>query len=251
MFAHFLRLSPCAKSKVWRIRTFLWHNQSQTASRRSAQSWIKKKIFTDYSRPNSFRLPRPGSGSSINWKYVGITCSFATRKTLRIPNLLNWINKSQPEQSRSHVIKNTAPEPESCLRKQRAPKQDPFHFYKSSATLVESWNVSIFIAVFSHINQPCPKWAKCLRKSGTYRKHAQNGQMLYDNCWAIRLIVALLSTFMSQLLSVPSPQGGFGALSPSKQCTKPPRLKYENNKLVEFCQFVQCQDINRETKNSH
>jgi len=33
---------------------------------------LKKIIFTDYSRPNSFRLPRPGSGSSINWKYVGI-----------------------------------------------------------------------------------------------------------------------------------------------------------------------------------
>jgi len=25
----------------------------------------------------------------------------------------------------------------------------------------------MFIAIFSHINQPCPKWANFLRKSGT------------------------------------------------------------------------------------
>jgi len=30
-----------------------------------------------------------------------------------------------------------------------------------------------------------------------------------------------------------------------------PKLKYENYKLVEFCQFVQCQGINRDTTNSH
>jgi len=42
--------------------------------------------------------------------------------------------------SRSHVIKNTAPEPkpEPCLRKQRppVPEPDPLHFYKSSAALL-------------------------------------------------------------------------------------------------------------------
>jgi len=25
----------------------------------------------------------------------------------------------------------------------------------------------MFIAIFSHINQPCPKWSNFLRKSGT------------------------------------------------------------------------------------
>jgi len=34
--------------------------------------------------------------------------------------------------------KNTAPEPEPCLRKQRAPEPEPFHFYKSSAALLET-----------------------------------------------------------------------------------------------------------------
>jgi len=29
-----------------------------------------------------------------------------------------------------------------------------------------------------HFDQPCPKWANFLRKSGTYGKLAQNGQML-------------------------------------------------------------------------
>ena len=28
------------------------------------------------------------------------------------------------------------------------------------------------------------------------------------------------------------------------------KLKYENYKWVEFCQFVQCQGINRDTKSS-
>jgi len=49
------------------------------------------------------------------------------------------------------------------------------------------------------MNQP-------LRKSGTWGKLARNGQMLY-NCWEIRLIAALLLTFMSHMRPVPSPQG--------------------------------------------
>jgi len=71
-------------------------------------------MFThsDYSRPNSFRLLRPVSGSSISSKNVGKTRSLATR-TLGIPKLLKCINKAQPEpcyektqlQSWSHVIK--------------------------------------------------------------------------------------------------------------------------------------------------
>ena len=66
-----------------------------------------KRIFTAsyYSRPNSFRLPRPGSGSSIGSKYVEITPSLATRRTLGTPKLLKCINKAQPERSWSHVLK--------------------------------------------------------------------------------------------------------------------------------------------------
>jgi len=41
----------------------------------------------------------------ISSKYVGITHSLATRRTLGIPKLLKCINKAQPERSRSHVIK--------------------------------------------------------------------------------------------------------------------------------------------------
>ena len=35
----------------------------------------------------------------------------------------------------------------------------------------------------------------------------------------------------------PVTKGGFGGLSPPKQSTQPPILKYESCKLVEFCQF--------------
>ena len=75
--------------------------------------------------------------------------------------------------------------------------------------------------------------------------------MLYDNSWAIRLIAALLLTFMSHIRPVPSSQGGYSRLSPRKQCSKPPpnwNMKTINCKLVQFCQFLQCQGINRETK---
>jgi len=33
--------------------------------------------------------------------------------------------------------------------------------------------LSIFIAIFGHINQPCPIFANILRQSGTWRKLAQ------------------------------------------------------------------------------
>jgi len=76
--------------------------------------------------------------SKISSKYVGTTRSLATKRTLGIPKLLKCINKAQPELSRSHVIKNTAPELEPCLGKHRAlePEPEPLHFYKSSAALV-------------------------------------------------------------------------------------------------------------------
>jgi len=72
---------------------------------------------------------------------------------------------------------------------------------------VETWIFAIFIAIFSHINQPCQKWANFLRKSSTKGKLAQNGQLLYDNSWAISLMAALLLTFMSYIRPVPLPQG--------------------------------------------
>jgi len=74
--------------------------------------------------------------------------------------------------------------------------------------------------------------------------------MLYDNCWAITLIAALLLTFMSHTRPIPSPQGEFGGLSSPQTTHQAPKLKYEKYKLVDFCQFLQCQGINRETKNS-
>jgi len=58
----------------------------------------------------------------------------------------------------------------------------------------------------------CGPWAACCTP------------LLYDNCWAIRLIAPLLLTFMSHIRPVPSPQGGFGGLSPPKQCSKPPQI---------------------------
>jgi len=71
---------------------------------------------------------------------VGITRSLVTRRTLRITKFLRCINKAQPERSGSWSddIKITAPEPEPCLRKQRASEPEPFHFYKSSAALVQT-----------------------------------------------------------------------------------------------------------------
>jgi len=52
------------------------------------------------------------------------------------------------------------------------------------------------------------------------------GKYFYDNCCTIRLIAALLLIFMSHIQPVPSPQGGFGGLIPTKQCTKPLKLKF-------------------------
>jgi len=90
-----------------------------------------------------------------------------------------------------------------------------------------------------------------LQLSATLINLAQNRQILYDNCWAIRLIGALLLTdFHVSRTASPVATGGFGMLSPPNNAPSPPKLKYENYILVEFCQFLQCQGINRETKNS-
>jgi len=64
-----------------------------------------------------------------------------------------------------------------------------------------------------------------LQFSATLINLAQNGQMLYDNCWAIRLIAAVLWTFMSHIRPVPFLQGGLAVLSPPKQCSKHPQIE--------------------------
>jgi len=51
------------------------------------------------------------------------------------------------------------------------------------------------------------------------------GKCFYDNFWAIRLIAAQLLTFITHTRPVPSPQLGFGGLSPPKQCTKPHQIE--------------------------
>jgi len=102
MFAHFVRLSPCAKTQnVTLTHFFVAQTVTIGEQKISPKSDIFKIIFTDscYSVPNSFRLARPGSGSSISLKYVGITRSLATRRTPGIPKLLKFINKAQPERS--------------------------------------------------------------------------------------------------------------------------------------------------------
>jgi len=59
--------------------------------------------------------------------------------------------------------------------------------------------------------------------------------MLYNNCWAIRLIAAvqLQLIFMSDIQPVPSPQKAFGGLRPPIKVPSPLKMKYENYKLVE------------------
>ena len=132
IFAHFVRIIPCAKARSVTLTDFFVALTVTNGEQKiSPKSDLKKIIFINsgHCRPNSFRLPRSGSGISICSKYVGITRSLAVR-TLGIPNLLKCINKAKPEP----CYKNTAPEP--CLRKQRAPEPEPLHFYKSSAALV-------------------------------------------------------------------------------------------------------------------
>jgi len=116
--AHFVRLSPCAKTQSVRLADC---SVAQTVTigkqKIRSKSDIFKRIFTDsyYSRPNSFRLARPDSGSSFSPEYVGITCSCSTR-TREIRKLSSVL--TMHSRSRSHVTKNTAPEPKPCLRKQ-------------------------------------------------------------------------------------------------------------------------------------
>ena len=105
IFVHFVRLSLCKNAKCDVCGLFVVQTFTIGEQKINPKWEFFKRIFTDsdYSRPNSFRLPRSASGSSITSKYAGIARSFATRRTLGIPKLLMCINKAQPE--RIHVIK--------------------------------------------------------------------------------------------------------------------------------------------------
>jgi len=108
------------KREVRRLRTYCGTNShNRRAEDQPEVSFFQNNFFNSgYSRPNSFRLPRRGSGSSISLKYVGITRSFATR-SLGIPNLLKCISKAQPEpeRSRSLVIRKHSSEAGAMLMK--------------------------------------------------------------------------------------------------------------------------------------
>ena len=92
--------SLCKNAKCDAYGLFCGTNSCNRRAEDQPGVWFFLRIFTDsdYSRPNSFRPPRPGSGSSISSKYVRIIRSLATR-TLGIPKLLKCINKAQPERS--------------------------------------------------------------------------------------------------------------------------------------------------------
>ena len=89
IFAHFVRLSTGAKTQSVTLTDFFVAQTVTIGEQKiSPKSDFFKIIFTDSdcSRPNSLRLPRPGSGSSISSKYVGMTRSLATRSVAdRVP----------------------------------------------------------------------------------------------------------------------------------------------------------------------
>jgi len=138
-FYAFCETSLVQKREVRRLRTYCGTNShNRRAEDQPEVSFFQNNFFNSgYSRPNSFRLPRRGSGSSISLKYVGITRSFATR-SLGIPNLLKCISKAQPEpeRSRSLVIRKHSSEAGAMLMKTESAGAEPLHFYKSSAALV-------------------------------------------------------------------------------------------------------------------
>ena len=67
----------------------------------------------------------------ISSKYVGITRSLATRRTLGIPKLLKCINKAQPERSWSQVIKKHSSGLKSEPRYEKTQLQSRSHAYEN------------------------------------------------------------------------------------------------------------------------
>ena len=103
--AHFVRLSPCAKTQSVRLADcFVAQTVTIGKQKIRSKSDIFKRIFTDsyYSRPNSFRLARPDSGSSFSPEYVGNMLMFY--KDTRNTEIVKCINNAQPE-------------PEPCYKK--------------------------------------------------------------------------------------------------------------------------------------
>jgi len=82
-----------------------------------------------------------------------------------------------------------------------------------------------------------------LRKSGIQGKLAQNGQMLFDNCWAIRLI-ATIDFHVSHTAS-PVATGGIWWAKPSQTMLKaPPNC---NTKTINKCSFVNIYNVKAST----
>jgi len=131
-----------------------WQHWSQSASRRSARSQILLKEFlltptTQDQTPSDFDYAGlvVVAVFKISSKYVGITRTLATKRTLGIPKLLKCINKAQPERShvkktqlrswsRSHVIKKHSSGAVAMLTKTES--SGAILFCKSSAALAET-----------------------------------------------------------------------------------------------------------------
>jgi len=77
--------------------------------------------------------------------------------------------------------------------------------------------------------------------------------MLYDNCWAIRLIAALLLTFMSHMRPVPSPQGDLVGLAPQTMHQSPLNWNMKTINLWSFVNFhnVKASTGKQKTHSSH
>ena len=102
MFVHFARLSPCAKMRSVTL-TYFFVAQTVTIGK---QRIIPESDFLKEFLPTPTNLDQTPSDYpglvvvvvfKISSKYVGITCSLATRWTLGIPKLLKCISQAQPE----------------------------------------------------------------------------------------------------------------------------------------------------------
>ena len=131
MLAHFARLSACTKTQsVTLTHFFVAQTVTISKQRIALESDFFKRYFTHSKYPDQTPSDSDYAGLvvvtvfKISSKYVGITHSHATRRTLGVPKLLKCINKAQLEpepcykktQLRSSVTKNTALEP--CLRRE-------------------------------------------------------------------------------------------------------------------------------------
>jgi len=101
-----------------------------------------------------------------------------------------------------------------------------------------------------------------LQFSATLVNLAQNGQFLYDDqarkvnlpkmgkCFTTIVGKSNWSWLSCLTYAQSFRHRGVWWVKTPYNAPSPPKLKYENYILVEFCQFLQCQGINREAKNS-